>query len=383
MAGSSSVRAEPEPDGAIAPPGRWTGPEGPPSRSRRSRALPITRDVVEAWSLKLPGKAVSPPVTWDGVAYVLCTLKKGRELVAVDLGDGKVRATKRFPRALDVPIHVWGHVVYVATSSQRVSGYKLVKNKFVSRDRFAASAPTNVCAFKNEIYITCGPGLKRMASGMARPVWSSPDIEGPVAVYGRSIVALKWNGGSLTSLSRLTGQSRFGSSVRIRMSDLDDGRGPGDVALGAEKILLRPGGIMRTADSGYASHVFVSYRMDNGYVQLLKVQGLWSFKITPAVYDRGLLAYDGRNNWQLWKGGRGKTIASRKYSPDLFRGIVPATVLGQVAYFGTWAADMKTGEVLWRLPLAKVRFGAVPGDRIVIVVDERNILRAYRSRVGS
>jgi hypothetical protein len=53
-----------------------------------------------------------------------------------------------------------------------------------------------------------------------------------------------------------------------------------------------------------------------------------------------------------------------------------------VAYFGSWAADVETGEILWRLPVRAVAFGAVPADRLVLVIDLKHALRAYRSRVG-
>ena len=68
------LAAPEEPDGAIAPAARWTGPHGPGSRSRRSNAIPITRSVSESWSCTLPGRALAPLVHWDGVGFVLFAL---------------------------------------------------------------------------------------------------------------------------------------------------------------------------------------------------------------------------------------------------------------------------------------------------------------------
>ena len=110
-------------------------------------------------------------------------------------------------------------------------------------------------------------------------------------------------------------------------------------------------------------------------------QGFMDFRVAPAVYKGGLIACAGSDVWHWWLGDRGRVLAQRKLSPDLFERLVPATVIGNVAYFGTWAADVETGEILWRLPLRSVEFGAVPADRLVLIVDDKT-LRAYKSRVG-
>jgi len=367
-------------DGAVAPPGRWTGPEGPPSRSRRSRALPVTRGVAEAWSVALPGEPVSPPVTWDGTAYLLCRLERGHELIAVDLDEGRVRASKRFPKSQDVAIHVWNDVVYLATSTRRISGYEFRGDRFVSRDWFSVADPTHLCVFENEIYVTDAGGLERRSPGMRAPFWTRDGLDGPIALYGRTVVARGGRGESLVSLTRRDGD-RF-SATRLGYPSAEDIPDDGDVTLGAERILVRPGGAIPTRESGLCTHGFVDYTMVDGKVRLVSLKGLWTFTVTPAVYERGLLAFDGRSKWQHWRKGRGRTVADRKYTPDLFRSVVPATVLGDVAYFGTWAADLETLEVLWRLPVDEVRFGAVPADRIVIIVDGKGNLRGYRSRIG-
>ena len=54
-------------------------------------------------------------------------------------------------------------------------------------------------------------------------------------------------------------------------------------------------------------------------------------------------------------------------------------MLGDIVYFGTWAADIETGEILWKLPVQKPRFAAVPADELVLVVDGTT-LRAFRRR---
>ena len=47
-----------EPDAAIAHPLRWSDPNGTPAGTRRSACLPLTDDVEESWSLRLPGAGI-------------------------------------------------------------------------------------------------------------------------------------------------------------------------------------------------------------------------------------------------------------------------------------------------------------------------------------
>jgi len=98
------------------------------------------------------------------------------------------------------------------------------------------------------------------------------------------------------------------------------------------------------------------------------------------VHREGLLVLSGDNqlSWVLWRAQGGAMLANDAAQPDFFRQRIAPTVLGDVAYFGTWAADIKTLDVLWRLPFERLRFPAVPADRMVVVVDDKGGVSAFR-----
>jgi hypothetical protein len=154
-----------------------------------------------------------------------------------------------------------------------------------------------------------------------------------------------------------------------------------DITAGADYLLVRTPWNMRM-ERGTASDGFVSYEFDGNVVKALATQGFMNFRVKPAVYKGGLIACEQLAEWHWWRGGRGEVIARRQDSPDLFQDPVPPTVVGNVIYFGTWAADVDTGEILWRLPLRSVRFGVVPADRLLLAVEGGARLHAFKSRVG-
>jgi hypothetical protein len=383
LLGLCCVASAGEPDGAVAAPARWTGPNGPASNSRRSSAMPVTRDVVEAWSVELPGIAVSPPVTWDGRAYVTCQARRGVTLVAIDIATGEIAGKKMFTKAPQAPIHVWADVVYLRTSETVVSGYKLAGRSFVQRTKLdLPEPPQGMAVLENEIYVVAGGKLTRAAPGLKSKVWEVGDgMLGQPAVYGNAVLVVgrsgtrRFSGVSLQAYSRREGKV-LGSCTIANMSSRV---GPAEVTVGGRRVLVRSPFAIPT-NNGHATHAFITRQSDGKNVRL-KFDGLWSFKLRPAVYKHGLVSCDGEE-WQWWTDRGGLPLASRRTRPDLFRFPVPATVLGDVVYFGTWAADVETGEVLWRLPVAAVSFGAVPVDRLVLVVQSGSMFAAYRSRVG-
>ena len=79
---------------------------------------------------------------------------------------------------------------------------------------------------------------------------------------------------------------------------------------------------------------------------------------------------------------RYRFLATPKDNPDLFRPAVRVapTALGDIVYFGTWAADIRTRHVLWRLPVKELYYPAVPLDRMVLVIDGNRRVRAFRPR---
>lgn len=376
--------ASAEPDGAVAEPARWTGPNGPPSNSRRSRALPVTRDVVAAWSVALPGEAVAPPVTWDGTAYVLCAAREGAELVAVDVAKGVLVAKKILPAAPRAPIHVWGGVVYVRSSAGQISGMRPVGSSFIEKWKLASPESPSMTVFEGEMYLAAGGALVRASPGLKDPLWSVPGtFHGPPAIYGDSVLAIEIDRhgiGNLVSHDRRTG--RMVAKTEIGMPALAGQQAaPIDITAGADHLLVRPPWPIRL-ERGTASDVFVSYGFEGNLLLNLEARSVMNFRVKAAVYKGGLIGCESEEEWHWWRGPTGQVIAHRKNAPDLFKELVAPTVVGNVVYFGTWAADVDTSEILWRLPVRSVRFGIVPADRLLLAVDGERKLHAFKSRVG-
>jgi len=380
-----------EPDGAIAAPARWTGPNGPASHSRRSRAMPVTRDVVEAWAVTLPGQPVAPPVTWDGLAYVLCKAARGGVLVGVDIARGEIVARKVLPKAPGAPIHVWGDVVYVVTSPGQLTGLRRTGRTFVERWKYRQRgfSPSGMVVIGNEIFVVSNDELLRLAPGSGKyVVWrQSNRFRGPPAVFGDCVLVLGHKRGNREPVPTLYALRRSdGTVVSAARIAWYAGAGPGrdeqgGITVGTQYVLVETPRDLALQGS-HARHGFIPYERHGRLVSLKSADGFMDFRVQPAVYKGGLIACARDNEWQWWVGARGRVLAQRQFSPDLFAQLVPPTVMGDVAYFGSWAADVETSEILWRLPVRAVAFGAVPADRLVLVIDLKHAMRAYKSRVG-
>lgn len=380
-----------EPDGAVAAPARWTGPNGPASHSRRSRAMPVTRDVVEAWSVALPGEPVAPPVTWDGLAYVLCKAARGAVLVGVDIAHGRLVAKKVLPKTGAGDIHVWGGVVYVVTSSNQLTGLKRSGKTFVERWKYRHKdfRPSGMVVIENEIFVVSDGEILRLAPGSGKyVVWrQAKQYRGPPAVFGECVLVLghkRRNQESVPTLYALRRSDGTVASVARVAWYRNASPGPaeqGGLTVGSQYVVVETPRDL-ALEGVKARHAFLPYTRNGRLVSLSNANGFMDFRVQPAAYKGGLIACAEATEWQWWVGERGRVLAQRRYSPDLFAQLVPPTVIGDVAYFGTWAADVETGEILWRLPVRAVAFGAVPADRLVLVIDLQNTLRAFKSRVG-
>jgi len=370
-----------EPDGAIAPASRWTGPHGPASNSRRSGALPVARDVVEAWATELPGESASPPVTWDGRLYLLCKARRGHVLCLFDLATGELEAKTHLRDAPGGAVHAWGRSVFVRSSETVVAAYRKAGSSLVEGWKYDADGPVDFRVLENEVYARIGRSVARLSPGVSEPIWKSHvDAVGPVAVYGEHVFCMteepRRNTVKLVALRR-----DDGGTETTRTIAWTKGAPRTDPALmiAGEQILI--GGTSPFAtDSGGETHAFVNFSYRGGRPFIGDCNGLSSFGTWPAACRDGVLTMENGREWMWWREKGGFVLAKSAWTPDLFKDKVAPTVLGDVAYFGTWAADIVTGEVLWRLPVGRVRHPPVPADKLFVVVDEKSTLRAYRER---
>jgi hypothetical protein len=143
VAGAQSTGAQSrgEPDGAFAHPLHWSDPNGTPAGTRRSRCIPITNDVIEAWNITLPGPAASPIVYWEREAYLVCSKKDRFTLVAIDVVRGKLVAKKDLPKGPPPLPVVWDGRVYLRIGENTIGEFRRAGKSMnrVSTHRLKAS----------------------------------------------------------------------------------------------------------------------------------------------------------------------------------------------------------------------------------------------------
>ena len=387
-----------EPEGAAADPARWTDPRGTSAGSHRSRALPVLDPVEEAWSFALPGATGAPPVHWDGMTYMLCRKGKRRLLLALDLHTGKLRAAKDLQPGPLGRLVVWDGLVVLRLADTQLAGYRVGGKSFRQRwkptlrgrDGKKTSFGDPV-VIEREIFVRQRSNLIKLRVG--RPVqWvARGDFVGRPAVYGSfvfilghaeqpgyhsslHIYAYRRDSGALAAMSNVAWYAG---------TKLPRGRSLGEITISPTRIYVRAPAPLATKSGASPWYASVPCAVTKNRVVLGGQVGLHSFVVAPSVHPKGLLALEkeGVSRWLLWKGGRGMLVASSTGRPELFKRPLPATVLGDIVYFGTWAADIETGEILWKLPVRDPRFAAVPADELVLVVDGTT-LRAFRRRAG-
>ena len=158
----------------------------------------------------------------------------------------------------------------------------------------------------------------------------------------------------------------------------------GEITVTEREVLIR-GPVALAAQGGATTHVMLDRQESNGRLALAtKPPRLQNYPVPPAMTSMGTLALADANpvGWVLHEPKGGYYLSTVQDNPDLYdvKRRVGPTVLGDVVYFGAWAADIRTRRILWRLPVTRLRFPAVPIDGGVIIVDDLDRLRAFRSR---
>ena len=385
-----------EPDAATAHPLRWCDPNGTPAGTRRSRCLPITGEVVEAWKLRLPGPAASPIVYWEREAYLACHKRDRFELVAIDVVKGEIVARKELPGDLRPMPVVWDGRVYVRQERTGIAEYRragrTLNRVFVHEP--ATRFVSDPIVFDNEIYCVADGHLVRMTPRVREPVWRSKfdHFRGRPALYGRHVYALCEISvpGYMPSMHLAVMERRDGAPVAGANAAWYAGKQPPDpdvsgvITVTKGEVLVRGPAPLAT-QNGAATHVMLK-RKEKKDGLLLDGEGarLMSMPVPPSMTPLGVLALasSGKMGWVVRDGDGGYYLSDVDDNPDLYdvKLRVPATVLGDIVYFGAWAADIRTRRVLWRLPVRHLEYPAVPLDDRVLVVDARVMLRAFRGR---
>lgn len=387
-----------EPDGAIAHPLRWSDPNGTPAGTRRSSCLPLTRDIEEAWSITLPGPAVSPAIYWEGEAYLACRVKDAYVLLGIDVFAGKIVAKKRLPKAAPPPLPVaWDGRVFLRVAPRELAEFKRAGRSFnrlwvhKPAERFLSDA----IIYENEIYAVADGNLIRLQPRRRSPTWTAGNgtLRGRPALYGKRVYTLGEYAqpGSAPSMHVYVFERRGGRGVTFKNAawyakrDAPALSVPGQITVTRKTVIVRGPAPLATTTGG-ATHVMLDHHAtDERFRLAAEAPGLMNYPVEPAVTPLGVLvlAQAKSTGWAFLRDERRYLVfATREDNPDLFNSAtrVGPTVLGDIVYFGAWAADLRTRHVLWRLPVKQLSFPAVPLDRMVLVVDEHTHLRAFRGR---
>ncbi|MHC4136584.1 MAG: outer membrane protein assembly factor BamB family protein [Planctomycetota bacterium] len=369
-----------EPDASRAAAERWTHPHGSAAGNARSFARAPDSFGGIVWRYKAQKTLLAPPLTWDGAVFVL----DGRSLAALDAENGRVLA--RTIVNTDQPGKIAVHDRdFFCLEGKRLVQYRLRGRKLTRGWSFEvggdASAPAIV---SGEIYLTTQGGLLRLRAGARKPAWKiAGDYVGDPAAYGDHVYALKRAGSRL----ELTLHARTDGQVvtSVDLGSAPAGRG-GRVAV-TETIL----GAQIPGSPGIWAIVGCK-RAERGPPELTFSRNE-TLGCQPSAGRTAFLAL--AHNPPTWcyvalsKNSRRQLmpVVNAKRHPELAKsGVAPISLNWPTICFGTWAGNIHSMRILWRLderPEIKalrngVRFHAVPArhELLLLVAKDGQSLHA-------
>jgi len=369
-----------EPDASRAAVERWAHPHGSAAGNARSFARAPDSFGGAVWSYKARKTILAPPLTWDGAAFVL----DGRSLAALDVESGRVlaRTSVNTDRPGKIAVHDRDFFCLEASRlvQYRLRGRQLTRgwNFEVGSD---ASAPAIV---SGEIYLTTKGGLLRLRAGARKPAWRiAGDYIGAPAAYGDHVYALMRANGRL----ELTLHARTDGAVvkSVYLGGAPDARG-GRVAV-SESIL----GAQLPGSQGLWA-IVACKRVENGPPDLTFRRNE-TLGCQPSTGRTTFLSLAGKPlTWcyvTASKDGKRtlRPVVNAKRNPKLARtGVPPISLNWPTICFGTWAGNIHSMRILWRLderPEIKalrdgVRFHAVPArhELLLLVAKDGRSLHA-------
>jgi hypothetical protein len=387
-----------EPDGAIADAARWVEPRGCASGSFRSRARPVVTEIEEAWRLELT-RIAAPPVHWDGTAYVVGFADRKAVLIAVDLTTGRELARTTLKGYVGGSgLSVWDNMVFVQPAGDQISGYRVegrrLRPAWIFRGRKHRGEwrhPRLPVVHDNEVYCLLGTRLARLRPGSQFPVWIAaiddmdPEVTGRPAIFGRFVfVATMKVTRSRARLELFVYRRSDGRRVELIRVCEALAAGKQSLQLTVTGQTVHIGSLWKLlSEGGYSTHAIVPLEISDTTVTERGEVGLWSYEVPPAHHPGGTVVLSAQGlvwRWARYRDRKYYELTNRNVQPDLFKDRVSPTVLGDIVYFGSWAMDIETHEILWRLPFQNVSYPVVPADGLILVVESGNVLRAFRGR---
>ncbi len=354
----ATFAAASETDGGHAPPRRWTHARGPASGSARSLArAPRTFGGV-LWTYKARDVIAAPPVTWDGVAFVV----DGKSLVALDTGTGKLLARTRVDTASPRPA-CWDDAVFLREGSRLVQ-YRRQGRRLVRRWSFdGGPGAGHPRVLDGEIYLPTKKGLLRLRAGSKRPAWTtSGKYRGEPAIYRDHVYALR----------------NVGETLQLVMHRRTDGVAVAECDVGSA---ARTGGRVVVADGIAAVLLPPHERQIWSLVQIdgktLKPARKKTLLTEPMGGKNMLLALSDKSVWTIIRLKKDVPLVSKKRRPDLVVGAPSGVFLNKIVCFGTWAANVNANRILWHVNERKdttefkngLHFAAVPaGHELLLMV---------------
>lgn len=378
-----------EPDAAIAPAGRWTDPRGTASGSLRSRARPLVGDVVEAWNIQLPSRAQHTPLLWDGLAYLVCESRGEGILLAVDVYVGRIVARQELGKGHRPRPVVWnGNVILVSEDGGELIALRRSGKSFRQVWKSSPGAYGDPVVWEGEIYVINGGALERHRVGVHKPRWSTGSgLRGRPALFGDHVYVCGHRQATgyephveLFVHARKDGELVSAGKVAWyhgRSGDLPGPFATFEITVAPDKVLIMPPRPLASVNGACTCGILPRNGTRLGEV------GLRNFDLVPSLHRRGVIATSteaGEIKWELLFEQRVQPIASSKRHPHLMQRRLPAAVLGDVVYFGNWAADIASGDVLWAIEDLDVDATPVPADGMVLLVDRSGILHAYEGK---
>ena len=361
-------------DGELAERDRWTHFRGPASGSGGTLEKPPASLGKIEWSFKTRGKDVllGPPLTWDGVAFLIVGTRKKARLVALDTETGAKLATAAL-KTDGVPRPAVGNRSVFLIEKNTLVERLLQRKRFLRRWTYtvgpAASPP---CVHKNEIYVATASGLLRLRSGQRRAVWKAKgNFFGRPALFGRHVYALRKGSGEtpvLAAYDRVSGKQA--ATVEL----------PHKAAAGGGRVAVAAGIVAAQLPPTSKRQWCLVKRTAKDDTLVLSEPKLHTFKTHPVLWDDRALGLDQDGDWvSVSLKGRGGKVIKKEDRKDLVLGAAsPVRFRGGVG-FGSWMLEAGTMNILWHVKerpdlkdlQAGTRFGPVRAGNLVLLVTRK------------